>query len=109
MGMFADGVNARIRKEGIVVRDAAHYEELYVKFRDDYFLRKHGMTFMEWKVWKDRGNVVLDKVEETWTKKEYKLTTRDKWILGSTSPLWAPLVLIACCGMIALWCLQPRK
>lgn len=45
--MFEPLVNARIAREGIVVRDREHYEELYVKFRDDLFLEKYGQTFLE--------------------------------------------------------------
>jgi hypothetical protein len=48
MGMFADGVNRRILRDKIQVRDEAHYEELYKHYRDEIFIDKYGMTFRQW-------------------------------------------------------------
>ncbi len=52
MGLFAEGVKNRIIRDGIVVRDVAHQEELYVKYRDEIFMDRFGMTYMEWFVLK---------------------------------------------------------
>ncbi len=48
MALFSEAVNRLIRRDGITVRDAAHYEELYVRYRDDLFLANHGVPYLEW-------------------------------------------------------------
>lgn len=49
MGLFHSAVLELIARDNITVKDSQHYEELYVKYRDEIFLEKYGKTFLEWK------------------------------------------------------------
>ncbi len=51
MALFAKAVRERIGRDGIIIKDDAHFEELYVEYRDKIFMERHGMTFLEWKTW----------------------------------------------------------
>lgn len=51
MALFAKEFWEQVARDGIVVRDEAHFNELYTKYRDELFMRRHGLSFLEWKVW----------------------------------------------------------
>lgn len=104
MSLFTIAVNRKIREAGIAVRNKTHYEELYIKFRDEIFLSKYGLTFAQWKRIKPSFMRHVDELCE-----RDKPTTGNRIVIGLAAPLWMPLVLIAACGTIALWCLQSRK
>jgi len=60
MAMFADYAWKCIKRDRVKIRGStrtrrlrkkryAHFSELYPKYRDELFVKDHGMTFEEWK------------------------------------------------------------
>jgi len=105
MGLFTIAVNRRIRKAGIAVRDKAHYDELYIKFRDEIYLERRGVTYAQWQ----RLRQKLDAYTDHLLQGESKLRFRDYAFLSGLVLLLAGPVLIFCCGVIAVNILQPRN
>ena len=87
MGLFSHSVWECIRRDKVKLRGSnrtkrlrkkrsKHFDELYVKYRDEIFMEDFGMTFLEWRDKKDKEKDQRFMEKYGMSFKEYELSKK---------------------------------